>query len=156
MALPTLQLRKLALTRVAQLTRGEIRGAALEPLATYPDLSDCRKLYFDEQQNEPGRRTGHRPQWRIVYRVLDALQGADSRMLLQVVAIGPRPHGEVYRLAGERLGRPEISRTPRAQKPAVPVQGSAGPTQGPQRQRSLTEAQQAAIARQRPYRGRVT
>ncbi|WP_331726372.1 hypothetical protein [Streptomyces sp. NBC_00470] len=123
LTLPTLQLQKIALTRIAQLTAGEIRGRPLEALAGWPDLSDCRKLYFDEQENDVGRSLNKTaPRWRIVYRLLDPVDplGADRRMRLQVVAVGPRFQARVYDTAGTRLQRPEVARTPRTQEAPAP------------------------------------
>lgn len=62
------------------------------PLGDQPpgDLSDCRKLYFDERRQ------------RIVYRLLPSERNPASA---DVIAIGPREALEVYELAVARLGR---------------------------------------------------
>ncbi|MFE2727115.1 hypothetical protein [Kitasatospora sp. NPDC059327] len=145
LALPTSQLQRIALIRISQLTRGEIRGAPLDAMARHPDLSDCRKLYFDLSQNEFRVAGGQAPQWRIVYRLRDALPGPDARMLLQVVAVGARAASEVYQLAGTRLERQTIVRAPAPQESPAPI--AAAP-----RQRSLVEAQRLAVARLRHAR----
>ncbi len=121
LALPTSQLQRIALFRISQLTRGELRGAPLEAMARHPDLSDCRKFYFDKSQSETRVVGGRAPQWRIVYRLRDALPGPDTRMLLQVVAVGARAASEVYQLAGTRLERPRIVQAPEPQKTPAPA-----------------------------------
>ncbi|CAM5272568.1 hypothetical protein BOQ63_000600 (plasmid) [Streptomyces viridifaciens] len=139
LALPTRQLQRIAVIRIGQLTRGELSGAALEARRGWPDLSDCRKLYFDVRQGglEVGR--GYTPQWRIVYRLTDPPPGPDQRLLLQVVAVGARPRGAVYVEAGDRLGRTPPQRTP-IRQPAAPDAGAPA-------RRSLAEAQRAALER---------
>ncbi|MGW2540008.1 hypothetical protein ACWC5I_03845 [Kitasatospora sp. NPDC001574] len=146
LVLPTAQLQRIALIRISQLTRGEVRGIPLEAMARYPDLSDCRKLYFDEAENDIGQRTTRTPLWRLVYRLQDALPGPDTRMLLQVIAVGARAQSEVYREAGARLGRSIIERAP---APQPTVTATAAP-----RQRGLMEAQRAALDRSRRGQGR--
>lgn len=59
------------------------------------DLSDCRKLYFDERSDVP-------PRWRIVYRLLPDEAVPWS---VDVVSIGRRAYAEAYVLAAQRLGR---------------------------------------------------
>ncbi|MFE2910783.1 hypothetical protein ACFXI0_09965 [Kitasatospora indigofera] len=146
LALPTAQLQRIALIRISQLTRGEVRGAALEAMARHPDLSDLRKLYFDLSQNEFRVVGGRAPQWRIVYRLRDALPGPDARMLLQVVAVGARAASEVYQLAGTRLERQSIVRAPAPQQ--SPSRAAAAP------RRSLAEAQRLAVERLRHAQSR--
>ncbi|MFB8241680.1 hypothetical protein ACFC58_34605 [Kitasatospora purpeofusca] len=147
LALPTSQLQRLALIRISQLTRGELRGAPLEAMARHPDLSDCRKLYFDESQNEIRTVGGRAPAWRIVYRLRDALPGPDARLLLQVVAVGARPASEVYELAGARLDRQRIVRAPVPQTTPAPASAAPG-------RRSLAEAQRLAVEPLRRTQGR--
>lgn len=68
------------------------------PLRTHPtmgDLSDCRKLYFDERKDMP-------PRWRIVYRLLPDETQPRS---VDIVSIGRRAHADAYLLAARRLGR---------------------------------------------------
>lgn len=120
--LPNLQLQKIALTRIAQLTSGEIHG---KPLTR--DLQGCNKLYFDEQENDVGRRLNRpAPGYRIVYRFLppaDNPADRDIRPRLQVLAIGPRARAEAYKRAAARLARPEISAEAAAAAPTVQVRG---------------------------------
>lgn len=107
--LPSLQLQKIALTRIAQLASGEISG---KPLTR--DLRGCFKLYFDEQENDVGRRLNRpAPGYRIVYRILPAIEDPadhDARLRLQVLAVGPRARQEAYARAAARMARPEVRR----------------------------------------------
>lgn len=142
LALPTPQLQRIALIRISQLTRGELIGKPLGALEGHPDLSDCRKLYFDETDGLEVTGRGPVPKWRIVYRLRDAIPGADGRTLLQVVAVGARSASSVYETAGAQLGRPRIIHAPKAQE-AAPVP-----------RRGLAEAQQLAVERLRLARAR--
>ena len=70
-------------------------GLDLFDHAQFGDLSDCRKIYFDEERNVS-------PRWRIVYRLVpDALNPTS----VEIVSIGRRRHAEVYIVAARRLGR---------------------------------------------------
>lgn len=135
--LPSLQLQKITLTRIAQLADGEINGIPLTR-----DLRGCRKLYFEEQENDVGRRLNSpAPGYRIVYRVLppvDDPADRDTRPRLQVLAVGPRAHQEAYERAAARLARPEVEREITQVPPAAPTHRRARPG----RQASLPEAQQ--------------
>jgi hypothetical protein len=120
--LPSLQLQKIALTRIAQLASGEISG---KPLTR--DLRGCFKLYFDEQENDVGRRLNRpAPGYRIVYRILPPIDDPpdrDARPRLQVLAVGPRARQEAYERAAARMARPEVPReieppSPRLTRPA--------------------------------------
>ncbi len=65
------------------------------------DLSDCRKLYFDET-------TDQSPRYRIVYRLLPT---AERPTDIEVLAIGlklayqDRDLSYIYTLVAEKLGR---------------------------------------------------
>lgn len=146
LALPTLELRKIALIRITQLVRGDIIG---RPLDREP-LVGAYKLYFPEHhllaRTEQERRAVDQTTnggWRIVYRLLDPLPGADRRQRLQVLAVGPRADNRVYNAANERLlpSRP-------AAPAAVPAPRTPMALPPP---RSLREAQQAALQRQTRY-----
>jgi len=66
-----------------------------QPLANLPetgDLSDCRKIYFDEARH------------RVIYRLLPDEQDPTS---IDVIAVGPREAAAVYTEAVRRLGRHE-------------------------------------------------
>jgi hypothetical protein len=128
--LPTLQLQKLALTRIAQLTSGEIQGRPLEQRASWPaELGRCFKLYFDEYGPDNGRKRP--PRYRIVFRFLPpaAKDGRpDRRPRLQVLAVARRAQSEAYERAAHRLALPDIARERAIQPPAAlsrPVQPPA-------------------------------
>jgi hypothetical protein len=63
------------------------------------NLSDCRKLYFDEQRDMD-------PRYRIVYRLLPDEDGPTKA---EVIRIGLKvPHGDeeqIYRQVGQALER---------------------------------------------------
>lgn len=147
LALPTLELRKVALTRISQLVRGEIAGRSLQPAAGWPALAQgVFKLYFPERHAQASSDRERRQiaaadqgGWRIVYRVLAPTPEVDARPRLQVVAVGPRAHSQVYNAANDRL-LPARSLAP-ASLPA-PRQSPGVP-----RQRTLQEAQQEALRR---------
>jgi ParE toxin of type II toxin-antitoxin system, parDE len=65
-------------------------GRPLEHNPQTGDLSDCRKLYFDNARH------------RIVYRLLPSERKPTT---VDVIAVGPREALEVYEAAVERLGR---------------------------------------------------
>ncbi len=70
----------------------EIEGEEFKLLASYGDLSDCRKIYFGVTAE---------PTHRIVYRLL-----ADEEIeVVQVVAVEQREEGYVYLLAAQRLAQ---------------------------------------------------
>lgn len=65
-------------------------GKPLDYAPQTGDLSDCRKLYFDNARH------------RIVYRLLP---NERKPTRVDVIAVGPREALEVYEAAIERLGR---------------------------------------------------
>lgn len=85
---PQLAARAQALVQL--LEEGKIQGRPLRHLASYGDLSDCRKLYFG--------RGGSDATHRMVYR----LSTAGAIEVLEVVAIEAREDGYVYLLAAHR------------------------------------------------------
>ena len=89
-ALPTDDLRREAAGYLLRLKRQPFLGLPLENLPSTGDLSDCRKVYFDEAR------------YRIVYRLLPDEIHPEH---VEVIAIGPRQHGAVYQAALGRLGR---------------------------------------------------
>ncbi len=94
-ALPNEDLRCVALTYLLRLKRAPLLGLPLRDHPQLGDLSDCRKIYFDERADVP-------PRWRIVYRVLpDEL----NPRTVDVLSIGRRAHADAYVLAARRLGR---------------------------------------------------
>lgn len=94
-ALPTRRLQEVFLQRLVDISAGRLSGQPLDSHASTGDLTDCRKLYFDE------RGTG-RPRCRLVYRLLpDEVEAVE----VQAMAAGLRQLMEVYVTAARRLGR---------------------------------------------------
>ncbi len=74
---------------------GEITGAPLELMASYGDLTDCRKVYFGVTDA---------PTHRLVYQIVG--EGSKMRLeVVEVVAVEARAEGYVYLLAAIRLNR---------------------------------------------------
>ncbi|MFF0133274.1 hypothetical protein ACFYTG_47700 [Streptomyces mirabilis] len=127
--LKNLQLQKLALIRIAQLTSGQVQGTRLERMSdSWPaELGNCWKLYFDEQEYDVGQRLNRQaPRYRIVYRFLDPVPDTadrDRRPRLQVLAVGPRYQSEAYERAVSRLARPEVA----GERSVQPTRPSAQP-----------------------------
>jgi hypothetical protein len=89
---------RVTVSALHDLRSGRERGThRLGYMGTYPDLSDCETSYIG---TDPNRR----PEHRLVWRELPPAQprGLPRR---QVIALGPREGGEVYREAGRRLER---------------------------------------------------
>ena len=145
--LKSLQLQKLALIRIAQLTSGEAKGTRLEQMSdAWPtELRDCWKLYFDEQENDVGRRLNRQaPRYRIVYRFLDPVPdpaNRDRRPRLQVLAVGPRYQAEAYERAVSRLARPEVAGE-RTIQPAHPARQRSGQRAGERSKRAQEDQRQ--------------
>lgn len=144
--LKNLQLQKLALIRIAQLTSGEAQGMRLERMSnSWPEeLRDCWKLYFDTQEYDVGRRLNRpAPRYRIVYRFLDPAPTSadrDRRPRLQVLAVGPRHQAEAYERAVTRLARPEVAGEPTVQPArSAPLRRDQPPQE--QRSRAAQEGQ---------------
>lgn len=79
-----------ALQYIVDLRDKPFRGRPLENLPHIGDLSDCRKIFFDEAR------------YRIVYRLLPDEKNPTKA---DVIAVGPRAALGVYLSALERLGR---------------------------------------------------
>jgi len=95
-ALPTPQLRELALRLCLEIEAGRITGEPLDERSRTGDLSGCFKVYFDHPR-------GDRPGYRLVYR-----KNSDDSIVgiaIQIVAVGKREALTVYRAAVHRLGR---------------------------------------------------
>lgn len=75
---------------------GLVTGEPLKLLASYGDLSDCRKVYFSA--------TGNGATHRLVYQVVEAV-GIATIEVVAVVAVEARDDGYVHLLASKRLGR---------------------------------------------------
>ena len=93
--LPTENLRRRALQISLDVARGDVSGAPLENHPSTGDLSDCFKVYFDENDDQ-------KPRYRLVYRHISDTVEAVS---VEVVAVGQRRIMQVYVDAAKRLGR---------------------------------------------------
>ncbi|MFD0440635.1 hypothetical protein [Streptomyces chartreusis] len=150
--LKNLQLQKLALIRIAQLTSGEVQGTRLERMPdSWPaELRNCWKLYFDEQEYDVDRRLNRQaPRYRIVYRFLDPVPDTadrDRRPRLQVLAVGPRYQSEAYERAVSRLARPEVA----GERSVQPTRPSAQPTLQQRGQRAGERSRRAQDEQRQP------
>jgi hypothetical protein len=93
--LPSENLKRRAIQIIVDVSKGELEG---RPLADHPsigDLSDCRKVYFDDQEDG-------KPRFRLVYRLLP---NEVEAVEVEAVAVGRRRLMEVYAEAARRLGR---------------------------------------------------
>lgn len=89
--LPSAELRFMALSFIVGLEYSPFLGSKLMAHPQYGDLSDCRKVYFDERR------------YRVIYRLLpDEIKPETA----DVIIVGPRESAEVYVEALIRLGRP--------------------------------------------------
>ncbi|OUS97360.1 hypothetical protein [Rhodococcus sp. NCIMB 12038] len=77
---------------------GTIPVRPLDQMSSYPDLSDCNKVYI---QTDPNAK----PKYRLVWRER-ASDTPGEPPVRQVIQLGERELGSVYHLAGQRLGRP--------------------------------------------------
>lgn len=155
----------IALARIGQLVRGECSGRALEARVGQPDLSDCRVLRFDTQEDDPGWRnitavTGAHlpardrteaaappPRYCILYRLQDPGEEADRSLYLQVLAVAASVEAAVYHLAGQRLNRPKVMRPPRqSARPSTGVAGTQARVSASEQ--ALREATRQAPAQQ--------
>lgn len=89
-ALPTDDVRREAAKMMLRLKRRPHMGQPLSVDARVGDLSDCRKVYFDEARH------------RVVYRLLPDEQAPTE---VEILAVGPRADLEAYKAAARRLGR---------------------------------------------------
>lgn len=93
--LPSDNLRRRAIQIIVDVSTGELEGRPLEDHPSVGDLSDCRKVYFDE--TEDGK-----PRYRLVYRLLS---NEVEAVAIEAVAVGQRRVMAVYVDAARRLGR---------------------------------------------------
>lgn len=84
-----------ALTLLVEISRGNLAGQKLEALVATGDLSDCRKIYFDIDNNQ-------KPRYRLVYRLTPDEVRA---VAVEAVAVGERRSLDAYRRAATNLGR---------------------------------------------------
>ena len=94
--LPTDNLKRRAIQISLDVARGDLSGVALEDNSSTGDLSDCFKVYFDENEDQ-------KPRYRLVYR---HISDTDVEALsVEIVAVGQRRIMQVYVDAANRLGR---------------------------------------------------
>ena len=98
--LPSEELKRRALELLAQVSTGNPRlGKPCGFAFSTGNLSDCRKLYFDEERDMD-------PRYRIVYRLVP---DEDSPVKAEVIRIGLKvPYGDeeqIYRQVGRALDR---------------------------------------------------
>lgn len=93
--LPTTNLQRLALQRITDVSNGSLAGIPLKDHPSVGDLSDCRKIYFDEQDEMA-------PRYRLVYRLLP---NEVKAVCVEAITVGERNALRVYVEAARRLGR---------------------------------------------------
>ena len=93
--LPSENLKRRAIQIIIDVSKGELEGRPLEDHPSVGDLSDCRKVYFDDRDDD-------KPRFRLVYRLLSNEVEAVS---VEAVAAGRRRLMDVYVQAARRLGR---------------------------------------------------
>ena len=93
--LPTANLQRLALQKITDVSNRILTGIPLEDHPAVGDLSDCRKIYFDEHDDIA-------PRYRLVYRLLP---NEVQAVCVEAVTVGQRKALEVYVEAARRLGR---------------------------------------------------
>jgi hypothetical protein len=93
--LPSENLKRRAIQIIVDVSNGVLVGRPLEDHPSVGDLSDCRKVYFDDQEED-------KPRFRLVYRLLPNEVQAVS---VEAVAVGRRRLMDVYVQAARRLGR---------------------------------------------------
>jgi hypothetical protein len=98
-ALPSRELMQRALALLVDVSKGSLRGQELETLVATGDLSDCRKIYFDVDNNQ-------KPRYRLVYRLTPNEVRAAA---VEAVAVGERRGLDAYVRAAKNLGRPPDS-----------------------------------------------
>jgi hypothetical protein len=94
-ALPSRELMERVLTLLVEVSKGTLTGQPLEELVATGDLSDCRKIYFDVDNNQ-------KPRYRLVYRLTPSEIRA---VAVEAVAVGERRNLDAYVRAARNLGR---------------------------------------------------
>ena len=94
-ALPSRELMERALTLLVEVSRGNLTGQELEALVATGDLSDCRKIYLDIDDNQ-------KPRYRLVYRLTPSEVRA---VAVEAVSVGERRGLDAYMRAAKNLGR---------------------------------------------------
>lgn len=93
-ALPDRALMERALTLLVEVSKGNLTGQPLEELVATGDLSDCRKIYFDVDNNQ-------KPRYRLVYRLTPNEVRA---VAVDAVSVGERRNLDAYVRAARSLG----------------------------------------------------
>lgn len=93
--LPSGNLQRLALQKITDVSHGSLTGIPLEDHPSVGDLSDCRKIYFDVQDEIA-------PRYRLVYRLLP---NEVEAVCVEAITVGERNVLRVYVEAAKRLGR---------------------------------------------------
>lgn len=83
------------LTLLVEVARGNLSGLELEKLVATGDLSDCRKIYFDIDNNQ-------KPRYRLVYRLMP---NEIRAVAVEAVSVGERRGLGAYVRAARNLGR---------------------------------------------------
>lgn len=94
-ALPSRELMERVLALLVEVSKGTLTGQPLEELVATGDLSDCRKIYFDVDNNQ-------KPRYRLVYRLTPNEVRA---VAVEAVAVGERRNLDAYVRAARNLGR---------------------------------------------------
>jgi hypothetical protein len=91
--LPRRSLQVIVIDLLTQIKMGTERGRPLSFLDSTGDLSDCRKVYFDDRDGSPR------------FRIVIMEHGRAEVEIVEIVAVGRREDLHVYRAALKRLGR---------------------------------------------------
>ena len=94
-SLPTRALMERTLALLVEVSKGNLTGQPLEVLVATGDLSDCRKIYFDVDNNQ-------KPRYRLVYRITPNEVRA---VAIEAVSVGERRNLDAYVRAARNLGR---------------------------------------------------
>jgi hypothetical protein len=95
-ALPSVELRRVAVKILQEVEAGTLHGRPLDSRPSTGDLTDCFKIYFDDQAET-------KPRFRIVYRMNP--DGRVTAARVQAIAVGQRSALAAYYDAARRLGR---------------------------------------------------
>jgi hypothetical protein len=93
--LPSKNLQRLALQKITDVSNRILTGIAIEDHPAVGDLSDCRKIYFDEHDDMA-------PRYRLVYRLLP---NEAQAVCVEAITVGERKALEAYVETARRLDR---------------------------------------------------
>lgn len=101
------EVRKRVVATLVALRSDPFRGKVLDPAQPWQRFScSLEGLRSIPVSGGPIRSAAYEEEVRVVYRVL----GGDGRLIVRVIAIGPRMGSACYRLAAERLSPPKPRR----------------------------------------------